>query len=102
MADSDIRLFVEEAANIINLPIEKQEQILKRLEEECISKQWQLKSVSNEQWESMGVPIGFVVTLKTCLDKRQLEELKEVIGRPPRPMSEQVEEDEPIAANDDG
>ncbi|CAJ1958292.1 unnamed protein product [Cylindrotheca closterium] len=80
---AEVRIFVEEVANIINISTEKQEEIIKQLDYESISKRWQLKSVSNEQWESMGAPDGFVTILQTCLDRhaeRELEELKNTIN----------------------
>eukprot|EP00526_Cylindrotheca_closterium_P004104 CAMPEP_0113620832 /NCGR_PEP_ID=MMETSP0017_2-20120614/10626_1 /TAXON_ID=2856 /ORGANISM="Cylindrotheca closterium" /LENGTH=1189 /DNA_ID=CAMNT_0000530525 /DNA_START=28 /DNA_END=3597 /DNA_ORIENTATION=- /assembly_acc=CAM_ASM_000147 len=83
MTQGDVRAFVEEAGSIINMSTEKQEEIIKRLEEEGISERWQMKSVSKEHWESMGAPDGFVVILETCFERhaeRALEELKEIIS----------------------
>eukprot|EP00526_Cylindrotheca_closterium_P002775 CAMPEP_0113644158 /NCGR_PEP_ID=MMETSP0017_2-20120614/23234_1 /TAXON_ID=2856 /ORGANISM="Cylindrotheca closterium" /LENGTH=1033 /DNA_ID=CAMNT_0000555741 /DNA_START=91 /DNA_END=3192 /DNA_ORIENTATION=+ /assembly_acc=CAM_ASM_000147 len=83
MTEGDVRHFVKEAGNIISLSKEKQLEIIKRLEEECISQKWQLQSVSNELWESMGAPAGFDVILRNCFDRqadRALEELKEIIS----------------------
>ncbi|KAL3930854.1 MAG: hypothetical protein SGBAC_011581 [Bacillariaceae sp.] len=83
MIEDDVRVFVEEAGNAISLSTEKQEEIIKRLEEEGISKKLQLISISNERWCSLGAPNGFVMILQGCLDRhteRELEELKETIN----------------------
>eukprot|EP00980_Cylindrotheca_fusiformis_P010744 scaffold2428_cov97-Cylindrotheca_fusiformis.AAC.3 len=62
---------VREAGEQIHLCPKKLNGILDRLEEEYISQSWQLESVSNEQWKTMGAPIGFVISLRSCIASRR-------------------------------
>jgi len=69
-------LHVSSAAFVVMLAADLTEgfdpkDLLLKLENECVTEDWQLEFLDSQQWQILGAPMGFVAAIRRCIGERK-------------------------------